>query len=118
MTKVEAIRILEPLISASRNEDFTEAVRLAIDALSCNGSQVGSDQRWRSRHTDPTLGEWPEDMKQILLTIKTYEPKGIEVVAGTYCEDEGWIIDYEDNYGEFDVLAWMPMPEPWKGEEK
>ena len=75
-------------------------------------------QRWRYRHADSALDEWPEDNQVILLTIKTYDLEGIEVVTGMYSRDEGWMIDYKDDYGEYDVLAWMPMPKPWKGEEK
>ena len=70
-------------------------------------------QRWRYRHADPKLDEWPEDNQTILLTIVTQDPKGIEVVAGAYNRDEGWMVDYEDDYGEFYISAWMPKPEPW-----
>lgn len=70
---------------------------------------------WRYRHADPALDEWPKDAQAILLTIKTRDPEDFWVVTGAHFDD-GWVIDYEDNYGEFDIIAWRPMPEPWRGE--
>ena len=74
--------------------------------------------RWRYRHADASLDEWPEDCQQILLTIIVPELERAEVVKGAYFKDEGWAIDNENEYGEWHVLAWMPLPEPWKGDSE
>ena len=53
--------------------------------------------------------EMPEDGQEILVTTKNgYVEKDVCCLEDGYSLDSGW--DWRE-----DVLAWMPLPEPWKG---
>ena len=42
-----------------------------------------------------------------------YQMHGI----GTYIKEyDSWMINHETGWRELRVLAWMPLPEPWKGD--
>lgn len=54
--------------------------------------------------------EMPADEQEILVTTKNgYVEKDVCYIDDGYGLDSGW--DWRE-----DVVAWMPLPEPWKGE--
>ena len=45
---------------------------------------------------------------------RLYQMHGI----GTYIKEyDSWIINHETGWRKLRVFAWMPLPEPWKGEQ-
>ena len=52
----------------------------------------------------------PDDQQDVLITTKW----GVSLVTCTHDDDGCYFDDYDDRD---DVLAWMPLPEPYKKEE-
>lgn len=52
----------------------------------------------------------PADGETVLLTNGKY------VWEDTFCCDDGCYFDRADDIEDYDGYAWMPMPEPWRGE--
>lgn len=40
------------------------------------------------------------------------------ILTGAYFEDEGWIVDEEPEWEDPEVVAWMPLPEPYQSARK
>ena len=65
----------------------------------------------------PSVQEWipvterlPEECKSVLICIND---------GNKYCIDVSYRTDYNlwERYGRVNVTAWMPLPDPYKGEE-
>ena len=66
----------------------------------------------------PVSERLPKPGKRYLVTVKWEDGEWskLSVYDAVYGKDEKW---HGDNYEPFkycEVLAWMPLPEPWKGE--
>ena len=79
-----------------------------------------TEQRWI-----PCSERLSEEGMEVLITKSVYAlaPDKEEchcVEQAKYLGDDDWIV-YSDEYGmpkPYQVIAWMPLPEPWRGEEK
>lgn len=40
------------------------------------------------------------------------------ILTGAYFEDGGWIIDEEPEWEDPEIVAWMPLPEPYRSVRK
>lgn len=67
------------------------------------GTDKWSDALWRTRS------------KEVLVTIE-YE-NGARTVKSSHTTDGKWWIEKETTLSKFKVIAWMPMPEPYKEKE-
>lgn len=56
----------------------------------------------------------PDDGQEILVTYDINGRRG--VWYDEFCSDDGSYLDSGKEIGE-EVIAWMPLPEPWRGEE-
>ena len=108
MTNQEAIDLLDNLIGMiedNHGSDYDSAIRMAIDAL---------EPQWI-----PCSERLPED-EQVVLVQDT---EGSMWIWKYFSENLKYRSPYqwEDENGEWqlidEVVAWMPLPEPWKGEE-
>lgn len=109
MTTEKAIELLEELDIEVWNEDsdgydYSQAIRMATEALQA--------QQWI-----PVNERLPDDV-----------PYGFSYSVVIFCTQKGDVgFGYYDNgarvwcsdtgYFWQDVIAWMPLPEPWKGEQ-
>ena len=59
---------------------------------------------------------WRARSEEVLVTLE-YED-GIRTVKSSHTTDGKWWIEKETTLSKFKVIAWMPMPEPMKEEEK
>lgn len=67
-------------------------------------------QDYSEHDADILISELPEDGQEVLITTASGN-----VSTDTFCKDD---VDgcYFENFDIEDVLAWMPFPEPYKGD--
>ena len=88
---------------------FTDSMSLAI-AMANNLPSAEPERKWI-----PVTKALPDTNNDVLLQFKSNMAVG-------YYEDDGWsIATGEDLYSGIDdceekPVAWMPLPEPWRGE--
>lgn len=58
---------------------------------------------------------WRTQSKEVLVTIE-YED-GLRTVKSSHTTDGKWWIEKKTTLSKFKVIAWMPMPEPYKENE-
>lgn len=58
---------------------------------------------------------WRTQSKEVLVTIE-YED-GVRTVKSSHTTDGKWWIEKKTTLSKFKVIAWMPMPEPYKENE-
>lgn len=97
MTREEALSILKTFqITGDRNH---EAFDMAIKAL---------EQRWI-----PVSERLPEVHQDVLLSFRS-----LDVLEGFRAETEPYFYCQGDYIEPQNVLAWMPLPEPYKAESE
>ena len=134
MTKTEAIEILQPFRDAMVDQhgcpisDAVYALDVAIETLK------QSEQMWI-----PVTKRVPEDLEEVNVTWVNHDPEpyydfvkdkpcsGSAVYyKGSWYWDSSTCVDILAEYGRnesdkiddgIEVVAWMPLPEPWKGGE-
>ena len=103
MTREEAIEVLKKTIAYE--SDFAEAKRMAIEALSADAEWILCSERL------------PKEKQEVYVTVYFIEG------------DTGRAYGYMDGFGKwhlcstvegtlnsgYEVLAWMPLPKPYKG---
>lgn len=138
MTHEQAIDLLDNLIGFiedSHGSDYDEALKLAIKALEqepceyaiartiVNGEELGylvaddilsdlpsvTPQKWI-----PVSERLPEHSGNYLVTIadSNYENGQVFKISWFYPSDHRW------SFKNANVLAWMPLPEPYKAESE
>ena len=117
MTNKEAIMILESVQPSCEKYSYSEseiyeAIDMAIFALVAEPKWIPCSERL------------PEEGHDVLITKKPFELKGYEqyVIKAKRATDprSGKIEWWSPEFGTLAnkaVLAWMPLPEPYKGEQ-
>lgn len=65
----------------------------------------------------------PEDYQDVLVWFEYYRYGSYNSIysthgIGTYSERyDSWMVNHESGWKDLRVIAWMPLPTPWKGEE-
>ena len=106
MTNEEAIDVLMDLWRSERSDKYTEAeIR---QALNMGMDALKHEQRWI-----PLSERFPEDGQKVLCQCQA------EIVdVFTRSKSVGWIEDDTNAYMPLFVVAWMPLPEPYKAESE
>lgn len=113
MTNNEAIAMIRndmKLHHDSLSGKYRKALRMAINALE-------KRERWIP------VTEWlPENNEEVLTTyiVNGNKNKRYTETATYYDDDEGdWLSpwdEYREAGARIEVVAWMPLPDPWKGD--
>lgn len=128
MTREEAIYILRNTAwLAPSLEPVDEAIDMAIEALKKTDSSLSKwiPIKWHyitdeEREREGYPKDWvyhldcemPEDEQEILVTTKHgYVEKDVCYLDDGFSLDSGW--DWVD-----DIVAWMPLPEPYREEKQ
>lgn len=53
----------------------------------------------------------PKEEYEVLVTTSWHD------VCIAWYDDGKWRAEYINEYDDDEILAWMPLPEPWRGEE-
>jgi len=121
MTAKEAISILElhnPFLGTDKN--LTEAFDMAINALTAQQWIPCNERLPKTHETGNSFsGIYMQSSPVLVYGVPEYEEEyGFHVV--TYCDDKNgctyWSTEL-DAVTINEVYAWMPLPEPWKGEQ-
>lgn len=111
MTNEEARKILDSsLVWQKMVDEECEALGMAIKAL--------EQTKWIR------VGErLPEEFQRVLVTIVNYNGDKVVRVAEYYNRKGVGVFQIKENYekwevGEEGLLAWMPLPEPYKTESE
>lgn len=92
-----------------------------IDAENCDKiiKMLEADaQQWI-----PCSERLPEDYTDVLAWFEYFRYGNYNCLYQTYgigsysMEYDSWMINHETGWHKLRVIAWMPLPEPWKGEQ-
>ena len=118
MTSKLAIKILTGDVLGT-SEQTHEAVAMAVKALSLPSAQqwIPTSERMPGERDAGVLKKLGTD-KRSDYVLATVEVKGerMTVTACTYDGKWHWSMKYA--FPEHKVIAWMPLPAPWKGEKE
>lgn len=116
MTNQEAIDLLDNLIGMiedNHGSDYDSAIRMAIDALKQKWIPVS--QRLPNEKDAGILKKLgTEKRSEHVLATVDVDGERMTVTACTYDGKWNWKMKYA--FPDFKVVAWQPLPEPWKGE--
>ena len=134
MTLDEAIKDMETI--AEENQRVVDTKDVTIDMLFCDDEEIEErlEKYQKSAENYRQLAEWLKELKQlrertrwIPVGEKLPEEK-VEVLATTgwesitiaerYSANDYFINEGATNADEDDIIAWMPLPEPYKAESR
>lgn len=96
------------------------------DAPTIDSDKLPSANQWI-----PCSERLPEEDKDVLITYQYQEGEGDRshsycdittygdgYFGGRKCSFKEWRAPFEYFHSNYEVVAWMPLPDPWKGEEE
>ena len=108
----------ELIVSGSANaQNVTNYINKVIGKIQAQPS-AQPEQWWI-----PCSERLPEDYKDVLVYFEYYRYGDYDCMFSTYGigsysgEYDSWLVNSETGWHKLHVFAWMPLPEPYKGEE-
>ena len=116
------------LEEAKPNRELIEQIRwerdTAIQQLKDLGYGLGEKPEHKTVEWIPCSERLPEDYEEVLVWFeyfrygyynRLYQTHGIGDYSSEY---DSWMINHESGWSKLRVIAWMPLPEPYKGEQE
>lgn len=81
------------------------------------------DRKLKEPHWIPCSERLPEDYENVLVYFEYYRYGDYNCMFSTYgigdysSEYDSWLVNGEAGWRKLHVFAWMPLPEPWRGEK-
>ena len=96
----------------------------SVDCANCFGDE--DFKKWIESQPKvdgwiPVSEELPEEYKYVLVTVNEKHNKTIPdsvVMIGCYTYEQGWILNGYIDLVDLNVIAWMPLPKPYKEGEQ
>lgn len=115
MKREEAVKMLNQLVNML-SDDFGDS-ELCEEALQMAITALQNQPVWI-----PVSERLPEESYGCLVTVMDYEPYSMQDYENIYpepvgCVGESWY-DSDGQMIPLEVLAWMPLPEPYRGSEE
>lgn len=101
----DSIREIETIPSAEPERKTGEWIPFTMRELTDEEREENPEWDW------VFTCELPADGETVLLTNGKY------VWEDMFCCDDGCYFDKADDIEDYDGYAWMPMPEPWRGDK-
>ena len=104
-----------PIVVYDEIINFNDANNTALYEAIRNGTPLPKEHGWI-----PISEGLPEDRQRLLVTVVRYSGDKITRLAEYYSRNNGkGIFQIQENHEEWEVgekglLAWMPLPEPYK----
>ena len=105
MTNKEAVNWIINLMADIGKAEHSELWHYE-QALKEIKEMLESEFRWI-----PVSERLPEKEDEVLVTTSWNN------VCMAWCDNEKWRAEYINGYDDDEILAWMPLPEPYKGDE-
>ena len=126
MTKEEAISIIEDRIRVTEYVESSyvdcvdiEALRMAIKALETQAQWIPCEEDIPDEDFETGMGV--QFSRSVLISVVSKDSEKIMVDVG-HTVDGKWFSETCDEYVEriadWKVIAWMPQPEPYKGDQE
>lgn len=100
-----AIDVINKIFPADpMRNDYTEGITCGAALATEYIKQLPSAQQWT-----PVSEGLPEKEVEVLVTTSWGN------VCMAWCDNGKWRAEYINGYDDDEILAWMPLPEPFKG---
>lgn len=123
MKREEAIRDLDiirfnPHWDELVNEEYwQELMDMAITALQNQPVWIPTSERLPEKYGSYLVAWKPCNMSEEYVVKRSGAPHFYEILEYDPDDESGWIESIEQATGEYEILAWMPLPEPYRESE-
>ncbi len=120
MNKQEAIKVLNTYdvnFDEYTAKKIADAIDMAIEALSLTEAKWIPCSERLPEEKDAGILKKLGTNKQSDYVLATVEVKSVRMTVTAYTYDGKWDWNMKYVFPDYKVIAWMPLPEPWRGEE-
>ena len=95
-----------------------DALQMAITALQNQPVWIPVSERLPEKYGSYLVAWKPCNMSEEYVVKRSGVPHFYEILEYDPDDESGWIESIEQATGEYEILAWMPLPEPYRESEE